>query len=47
MNSTTQNQATRKAMSKPKATNKIIMNGIKKKLEKTKDKWVDELQNVS
>ncbi|GFZ09156.1 hypothetical protein Acr_20g0009640 [Actinidia rufa] len=29
-----------------KATNKMIMNGIKKRLEKAKGKWVDELANV-
>ncbi|GFZ15738.1 hypothetical protein Acr_25g0001470 [Actinidia rufa] len=28
------------------ATNKTIMNGIKKRLEKAKGKWVDELANV-
>ena len=29
-----------------KVTNKIIMNGIKKKLIKAKGKWVDKLPNV-
>ena len=28
------------------ATNKTIMNGIKKRLEKAKGKWVEELPNV-
>ena len=31
---------------KTEATNKTIMNGIKKRLEKTKDKWVEKLPNV-
>ena len=31
---------------KAEATNKIIMNGIKKKLKKVKGKWVKELLNV-
>ena len=29
-----------------KATNKTIMNGIKKRLEKVKGKWVKELPNI-
>ena len=31
---------------KLEASNKIIVNGIKKRLEKAKDKWVEELPNV-
>ena len=29
-----------------KATNKTIMNGIKRRIEKAKGKWIDELPNV-
>ena len=29
-----------------KATNKIIMNGIKKRRKKAKCKWVEELPNI-
>ena len=28
------------------ATNQTIMNGIKKKLEKVKEKWIEELPNI-
>ena len=28
-------------------TNKIIMNGIEKRLKKSKDKWVEELLSIS
>ena len=31
---------------KAEATNKIIMNGIKKMLEKAKGKWIEKLPNI-
>ena len=30
----------------PEATNKAIVNGLKKRLEGTKGRWVEELHNV-
>jgi len=35
-----------KANEKTKVTNRMILNGIKKKLEDAKGKWVDELHSV-
>ena len=44
MNFTTQYRGTLNATDRP--TNKTIMNGIKKRLEKAEEKWVEELSNV-
>ena len=42
----TQSWHIHKAMVKPKATNKAIVNGLKKRLEGTKGMWAEELPNV-